>query len=108
MGNDEVDLWATDEVHFQQHGSRCRMWVPPETKDPVLLHHPTRRSIGYFGAVRLRDGKFRFVRETGKFNAMSFFAFMKILRVASIRTRRRVVVIADNARYLSTRKTRGV
>ena len=34
MGNDEVDLWATDEVHFQQHGSRCRMWVPPETKDP--------------------------------------------------------------------------
>ena len=99
MGNDEVDLWATDEVHFQQHGSRCRMWVPPETKDPVLLHHPTRRGIGYFGAVRLRDGKFRFVRETGKFNAMSFFAFMKILRLASIRTRRRVVVIADNARY---------
>ena len=99
MGNDEVDLWATDEVHFQQHGSRCRMWVPPETKDPVLLHHPTRHSIGYFGAVRLRDGKFRFVRETGKFNAMSFFAFMKILRLANIRTRRRVVVIADNARY---------
>ena len=77
MGNDEVDLWATDEVHFQQHGSRCRMWVPPETKDPVLLHHPTRHSIGYFGAVRLRDGKFRFVRETGKFNAMSFFAFIR-------------------------------
>jgi hypothetical protein len=41
-----------DEVHFQQHGSRCRMWVPPETKDPVLLHHPTRQSVGYFGAVR--------------------------------------------------------
>jgi len=45
-------LWATDEVHFQQHGSRCRLWLPPETKDPVLLHHPTRRSVGYFGAVR--------------------------------------------------------
>jgi transposase len=99
MENDEVDLWATDEVHFQQHGSRCRMWVPPETKDPVLLHHPTRRGIGYFGAVRLRDGKFRFLRETGKFNAMSFLAFMKMLRRASIRTGRRVVVIADNARY---------
>ena len=58
MRNDQVDLWATDEVHFQQHGSRCRMWVPPETKDPVLLHHPNaakRRSI--LGAVRLRDWK---------------------------------------------------
>ena len=99
MKNDAVDLWATDEVHFQQHGSRCRMWVPPETKDPVLLHHPTRRSIGYFGAVRLRDGKFRFLRETGKFNAMTFFAFLKRLRCASIRTGRRVVVITDNARY---------
>src|SRR6184192_635303 len=84
MDNDEVDLWATDEVHFQQHGSRCRMWVPPETKDPVLLHHPTRRSVGYFGAVRLRDGKFRFSRETGKFNAMTFFAFLKMLRRTSI------------------------
>src|SRR5256885_7648682 len=80
MGDNEVDLWATDEVHFQQHGSRCRMWVPPETKDPVLLHHPTRRSVGYFGAVRLRDGKFGFSRETGKFNALTFLAFLKRLR----------------------------
>jgi hypothetical protein len=40
-----------DEVHFQQHGSRCRMWIAPEIKDPVLLHHPTRKSVGYFGAV---------------------------------------------------------
>jgi len=30
--------WATDEVHFEQRGSRCRMWVRPSTKDPVLLH----------------------------------------------------------------------
>jgi hypothetical protein len=55
MRDASVDLWATDEVHFQQHGSRCQMWIPPETKDPILLHHPTRRSVGYFGAVRLRD-----------------------------------------------------
>ena len=38
MADPAVDLWASDEVHFQQHGSRCRMWIPPETKDPVLLH----------------------------------------------------------------------
>jgi hypothetical protein len=67
-----VDLWATDEVHFQQHGSRCRMWIPPEIKDPVLLHAPTRKSVGYFGAVRLRDGRFVFRLETGKFNGPSF------------------------------------
>ena len=49
-----VDLWALDEVHFQQYGSRCRQWVPPEDRDPILLHPPTRQSVGYFGAVRLR------------------------------------------------------
>jgi transposase len=88
-----------DEVHFQQHGSRCRMWVPPEIKDPVLLHHPARKSVGYFGAVRLRDGKFFFRRETGKFNAATCWQFLKDLRGASTRTARRVVVIADNAKY---------
>lgn len=88
-----------DEVHFQQHGSRCRMWVPCETKDPVLLHHPTRKSVGYFGAVRLRDGKFFFRRETGKFNAVTCWQFLKDLRAVSTRTARRVVVIADNAKY---------
>src|SRR5664279_4482632 len=99
MQDETVDVWATDEVHFQQHGSRCQMWIPPETKDPVLLHAPTRRSVGYFGAVRLRDGRFQFCRETGKFNGVTFFAFMKSLRRTSIRTGRRVVVITDNAKY---------
>ena len=47
-----VDLWSLDEVHFQQHGSRCRMWIPPECKHPVVLQHPTRKSVGYFGAIR--------------------------------------------------------
>ena len=68
MGDATVDLWALDEVHFQQQGSRCRMWIPPELKDPVVYHHPTRKSIGYFAAVRLRDGQFLFRRETGRFN----------------------------------------
>jgi DDE superfamily endonuclease len=94
-----VDLWAIDEVHFQQHGSRCRMWVPPETKDPVLLHHPTRHSVGYFGAVRLRDGRFQFRREMDKFNGLTFFEFMKGLYEISVSSGRRVVVITDNAKY---------
>ncbi len=99
MADPNVDLWAIDEVHFQQHGSRCRMWIPPETKDPVLLHHPTRRSVGYFGAVRLRDGKFLFLRETDKFNGATFFVFLKALYRACANGPRRVVVITDNARY---------
>lgn len=78
-----VDLWALDEVRFEQHGSRCRMWVPPEVRDPVLLHAPTRKGVGYFGAVRLRDGKFCYRREPDKFNGQTFWEFMKQLRQAS-------------------------
>jgi len=75
------------------------MWVPPEIKDPVLLHHPTRKSVGYFGAVRLRDGKFCFAREDGRFDAVSTWSFLRQLRAASRRSGRRVAVIIDNAKY---------
>lgn len=94
-----VDLWAGDEVHFQQHGSRCRMWIPPEIQDPVLWHAPTRKSVGYFGAVRLRDGRLVTRRETSKFNAASFLGFLQQLREASRDSQRRVVMICDNASY---------
>jgi transposase len=99
VADPETDLWSTDKVHFQQYGSRCLMWVPPEEKDPVLLHHPTRKSGGYFGAVRLRDGKLVFQSEAGKVNALTFHAFLKRLRQASSRSGRRVVLIIDNAEY---------
>ncbi len=88
-----------DEVHFQQHGSRCRMWVAPEVKDPVLLHHPTRQSVGYFGAVRLRDGKFVFSRETNRFDAQTTWNFLDLLRHRSRRAGRAVALIIDNAKY---------
>jgi hypothetical protein len=32
-------------------------------------------AVGYFGAVRLRDGKFFFHRETDKFNGATFLFF---------------------------------
>ncbi len=99
MTDPDIDLWATDEVHFQQHGSRCRMWIAPEKTDPVLMHEPTRRSVGYFGAVRLRDGKFVYSREEGKFNGETFWSFLKKLRKASCHSGKKVVVISDNARY---------
>lgn len=82
----------------QLHGSRCRMWIPAEIKDPVVWHHPTRKSVGYFGAVRLRDGKFIFHRAE-KFNAESFFLFVRDLRLVSCHSGRKVEVILDNASY---------
>lgn len=95
----DIDMWAIDEVHFQQHGSRCRMWIAPEEKDPILLHEPTRKSVGYFGAVRLRDGKFVYQREVARFNGETFFKFLKKLRKASCQSGKKVMVISDNARY---------
>lgn len=99
MVDNTVDLWALDEVHFQQQGSRCRMWVPPETKDPIVYHHPTRKSVGYFAAVRLRDGKFFYRRENGKFNGETFWAFQKAFRETSSVDGHRVIAISDNASY---------
>ena len=99
MQDDEIDLWAVDEVHFQQQGSRCRMWIPPEDKDPIVFHHPTRKSVGYFGAVRLRDGEFFFHRETGRFNGETFWSFLQAFRQASMHSGHRVVAISDNACY---------
>lgn len=101
-----IDLWAIDEVHFQQHGSRGLMWIPPEVKDPVLLHHPTRKSVGYFGAVRLRDGKFLAIQEPKQFDAKTTWSFYRQLRKVSRRSGRRVVVIVDNARFHHARMHR--
>ena len=39
-------------------GSRCRMWVAPEGRDPVLMHAPMRKSLACFGAVSLSTGRF--------------------------------------------------
>jgi len=75
------------------------MWIPPECKSPVVLHHPTRKSVGYFGAIRLRDGKFTYHREAEVFNAETFWTFMKKLRQISCHSGRRVFVLSDNARY---------
>jgi len=73
------------------------MWVPPESKDPVLLHASTRKSVACFGAVSLRTGTF--VRSLcTTFNAATFETFLKtLLRHRSRDTR--MVLVLDNARY---------
>ena len=88
-----------DEVHFQQHGSRCRMWIPPEIADPVCLHAPTRKSISFFGAVRLHDGKLVMSPPKGMFDAQTCWDFLRKIERLSQPSARQVVVITDNARY---------
>lgn len=73
------------------------MWVPPEIKDPVLMHAPTRKSVACFGAVSLSTGKFvRAMCE--RFDAVTFETFLKTLLRHRSRGKRMVVVL-DNARY---------
>jgi transposase len=73
------------------------MWIPPEIKDPVLLHAPTRKSVACFGAVSLSTGKF--VRAMcDVFNAVTFQDFLKKLLRHRSRGKRMVIVL-DNARY---------
>jgi transposase len=73
------------------------MWVPPEVRDPVLLHAPTRKSTACFGAVSLATGQF--VHMTASvFNAETFAAFLKRL-LRHRRHGKRMVAVLDNARY---------
>jgi hypothetical protein len=73
------------------------MWVPPEEKDPVLLHASTRKSIALFGAVNLRSGTLVSML-TSPFNAQSFGAFLRQLARHRDPWRRNVVIL-DNAGY---------
>jgi len=73
------------------------MWIPPEIKDPILQHAPTRKSVACFGAVSLSTGQF--VRMMcAVCNAETFQAFLKRLLRHQSRSRRMLLVL-DNARY---------
>jgi len=94
---ENIDLWFEDECHFQQHGSRHSMWIPPEIKDPVLLHAPTRKKQGVFGAVQVRKGRLVTQLED-TFNALTFQSFLEY--VLLYRTPGKLMVLVlDNARW---------
>ena len=95
--DESLELWSLDECHFQQHGSRCVMWVPPEESDPTLLHAPTRKSVALFGAVNLHDGQL-VTQFSSRFDAITFWDFLKKL-LRHRPSKRRLVLILDNARY---------
>ena len=75
------------------------MWVPPEVKDPVCYHAPTRKSIRFFGAVRLADGKLVMSQPQGMFDAQTCWQFLRKWEGLARRSGRKTVVISDNARY---------
>ncbi len=77
------------------------MWVPPEIKDPVLQHAPTRKSVACFGAVNLATGTL--VRMfCDIFNAETYQVFLRRL-LRHLSTRRRMIIALDNARYRHAR-----
>ena len=82
---------------FASPAPGCRMWIPPEDKDTVVIHASTRKSITCFGAVSLYSGKFiRMISPI--FNAITFETFLKkLLRHRS--RNKKMVIIRDNARY---------
>jgi len=73
------------------------MWVPPEETDPVVLHAPTRKGIGLFGAVCAGDGRL-VTRSEETFNAETFLSFLKQL-LRHRRRKRKMIVVLDNARW---------
>ena len=73
------------------------MWVPPEDKDPVVRHAPTRKSMSLFGAVNLNDGQL-VTMLAPVFDADTFEAFLGMLFRHRC-PRRQMVAILDNAAY---------
>lgn len=92
-----MDIWFEDECHFQQHGSRCIMWVPPEDVNPVIFHASTRKKVGVFGAVCVTDGRL-VTQQEDKFDSYSFHAFLKRL-LRHRKHGRKMIIVLDNARW---------
>lgn len=92
-----VELCFEDECHFQQHGTRCNMWIPPENVDPTVLQAPTRKSVAVFGAVFPEGGRFASMIYP-VFNAESFLCFLKML-IKRRKRGRKLIVVLDNARW---------
>jgi transposase len=95
----KIELWVEDEVLFHLFGTIYKMWISPEDFDPFVLHNPVKKNAKYYGAVRLRDGKFVYQRITGMFDGDNFFTFLKYLRKITARSSKKTVILLDRASY---------
>ena len=75
------------------------MWIWSCSTGTLLYHNPVRKSVKYYGAVRLRDGKFVYQKEENKFNGESCEKFLKFLRKITAPTLKKIVFLIDNGRY---------
>lgn len=73
------------------------MWIPPEEKDPVVRHAPTRKSMALFGAVCASTGKLVSM-DAAIFNAETFLIFLKKV-VRAKKRNKKIILVLDNARY---------
>ena len=78
MQSGKYEIWSTDECHFQQNGTRCRMWIPKEIKNPVVKQEPTRLKVSVFGTVNTNNGRFVY-NISPIFNAITFLEHLKQL-----------------------------
>jgi hypothetical protein len=97
---DNLDIWFEDECHFQQHGSRCTMWVPPEDIYPVVLHAPTRKNAGVVGAVSAKSGRL-VVRREQRFNAETFLSLRNCFITEETTKKWSLFLITHNGTTLS-------
>ena len=67
-----------DECHFYQHGTRMRVWIPPEDLDTIVFQEPGRKGISVFGAISINDGRL-IARITERYNAFTFMEFLSIV-----------------------------
>ena len=82
------------ECHFYQHGTRMRVWIPPEDINPTVLQEPGRKGISIFGAISLSDDRL-ITGITEGYNAFTFLEFLSIVHKKFPDS----VFVLDNALY---------
>ena len=99
MKDPHIQLWATDEVHFQRHSSLIRMWAP-KGEQPQVISASTREKVGFFGAINLKTGRL-LTKEASTFNGDTFHDFLCYLFA---HTQGKIFLILDNASWHKARK----
>lgn len=93
-----ISLFAEDEVHIQQRTTVMRMWWPRGSQ-PQIPSAPTRKHMGYWGAVNLHSGHLCTQRHPGKFNWITFQDFLENFLRTHYRRQHPIAMLFDNASY---------
>ena len=93
----KYEVWCQDECHFHQNGTRCKMWIPPEVKEPIAFHESNRKKVSIFGSVNTHNGNFVY-KFSNIFNAETFLDHLKQLILQKPKWKK-ILLILDNARY---------